>query len=306
MGWIQMLEKTYDACEAIVGKKVNEDPILLPISHSTANAQIEVTIDLKGKFMPALSGIIPKDGEDKITIIPVTEDSASRSNGSCPHALCDKLCYVAGDYSLYTNEDKTEYYNDYINSLRKWTSSEFSNKWLQCVYLYLKKATLIQDLIKAKLLVLAEDGFLSENENKIQSVAQKDAMVRFAVWDNGEKHELWKEPEMYHSFIEYYKTNLHNCNIDYVTGEKIQCSEKHPSKIRNSGDKAKIFSANDTSGFTYRGRFANREQAASIGYETSQKAHNALRWLLARQGKYIDGEMTVVWKLPQNLKRKRF
>ena len=158
MGWIQMLEKTYDACEAIVGKKVNEDPILLPISHSTANAQIEVTIDLKGKFMPALSGIIPKDGEDKITIIPVTEDSASRSNGSCPHALCDKLCYVAGDYSLYTNEDKTEYYNDYINSLRKWTSSEFSNKWLQCVYLYLKKATLIQDLIKAKLLVLAEDG----------------------------------------------------------------------------------------------------------------------------------------------------
>ena len=82
LGWIQMLEKTYDACEAIVGKKVNEDPILLPISHSTANAQIEVTIDLKGKFMPALSGIIPKDGEDKITIIPVTEDSASRSNGA--------------------------------------------------------------------------------------------------------------------------------------------------------------------------------------------------------------------------------
>ena len=38
-------------------------------------------------------------------------------------------------------------------------------------------------------MVLAEDGFLSENENKIQSVAQKDAMVRFAVWDNGEKHE---------------------------------------------------------------------------------------------------------------------
>ena len=57
--------------------------------------------------------------------------------------------------------------------MRKWTSSEFFNKWLQCVYLYLKKATLIQDLIKAKLLVLAEDGFLSENENKIQSVAQK-------------------------------------------------------------------------------------------------------------------------------------
>ena len=52
LGWIQMLEKTYDACESIVGKKVNEDPILLPISHSTANAQLEVTIDMDGNFMP--------------------------------------------------------------------------------------------------------------------------------------------------------------------------------------------------------------------------------------------------------------
>lgn len=283
---------------------MNEDPILLPISHSTANAQLEVTIDMDGNFMPALSGIIPKDGEDKITIIPVMASSRSGKQSS-PHALGDKLCYVAGDYSLYTNEDKTEYYNDYLNNLRKWTMSEFSNKWLQCVYIYLKKATLIQDLIKAKVLVLSEGGLLSECENKIQSIAQKEAMVRFAVWDSGEKHELWKEPEMYQSFIEYYKTNLCNYNIDYVTGERMSCSEKHPWKIRNSGDQAKLLSANDTSGFTYRGRFANREQAASIGYETSQKAHNALRWLLARQGKYIDGEMTVVWKLPQNLKRKK-
>lgn len=112
LGWIQMLEKTYDACESIVGKKVNEDPILLPISHSTANAQLEVTIDMDGNFMPALSGIIPKDGEDKITIIPVMASSRSGKQSS-PHALGDKLCYVAGDYSLYTNEDKTEYYNDY-------------------------------------------------------------------------------------------------------------------------------------------------------------------------------------------------
>ena len=82
---------------------------------------------------------------------------------------------------------------------------------------------------------------MSENENKIQSVAQKDAMVRFAVWDNGEKHELWKEPEMYHSFIEYYKTNLHNCNIDYVTGEKIQCSEKHHRKSEIPGIKQRFF-----------------------------------------------------------------
>lgn len=36
-----------------------------------------------------------------------------------------------------------------------------------------EKATLIQDLIKAKVLVLSEGGLLSECENKIQSIAQK-------------------------------------------------------------------------------------------------------------------------------------
>lgn len=88
MGWTQMLEKTYDVCQSIVGKQVNEDPILLPISHSTANAQIEVTIDLDGNFVPTLSGTILKDEADKITIIPVTEDSASRGNG------CNPACFA--------------------------------------------------------------------------------------------------------------------------------------------------------------------------------------------------------------------
>lgn len=65
---------------------------------------------------------------------------------------------------------------------------------------------------------------------------------------------------------------------------------------------AKLISGNDERGFTYRGRFENRGQAVSVGYESSQKTHNALRWLLARQGKYIDGEVTVAWKLSDDTK----
>ncbi len=302
MGWTQMLEKTYDVCQSIVGKQVNEDPILLPISHSTANAQIEVTIDLDGNFVPTLSGTILKDEADKITIIPVTEDSASRGNGCNPHALHDKLCYVAGDYTKYTGENKDEYYNDYLDHLKRWVTSEYSNEWLESVYTYLRKASLICDLVNTKILVLGENGLLSENENKLQENPQKDALVRFAVWDGMEKHELWKEERVYRSFTEYYITTLKNQSTDYVTGEVMKCSEKHPSKIRNSVDMAKLISGNDERGFTYRGRFENRGQAVSVGYESSQKAHNALRWLLARQGKYIDGEVTVAWKLSDDTK----
>lgn len=195
MGWTQMLEKTYDVCQSIVGKQVNEDPILLPISHFTANAQIEVTIDLDGNFVPTLSGTILKDEADKITIIPVTEDSASRGNGCNPHALHDKLCYVAGDYTKYTGENKDEYYNDYLDHLKRWVTSEYSNEWLESVYTYLRKASLICDLVNTKILVLGENGLLSENENKLQENPQKDALYALQygmVWKSmncGKKKE---------------------------------------------------------------------------------------------------------------------
>ncbi|MEG0663302.1 MAG: type I-C CRISPR-associated protein Cas8c/Csd1, partial [Anaerovoracaceae bacterium] len=58
----------------------------------------------------------------------------------------------------------------------------------------------------------------------------------------------------------------------------------HPNKIRNTGDKAKLISANDSSGFTYRGRFLNYDEAALVSYEVSQKAHNALKYLIKKQG----------------------
>lgn len=73
------------------------------------------------------------------------------------------------------------------------------------------------------------------------------------------------------------------------------CSDKHPSKIRNSADKAKLISGNDESGFTYRGRFTAKEQAVSVGYDASQKAHNVLRWLIQKQGYTRDESAIVCW-----------
>lgn len=56
-----------------------------------------------------------------------------------------------------------------------------------------------------------------------------------------------------------------------------------------------MISSNDTSGFTFRGRFRTSRDAASISYEASQKAHNALKWLIAKQGYSIDGKTFLVW-----------
>lgn len=68
-----------------------------------------------------------------------------------------------------------------------------------------------------------------------------------------------------------------------------------PYKIRNAGDRAKLISSNDSTNFTFRGRFDNAEEALSIGYETTQKAHSALRWLVGRQGVQNGDQTILVW-----------
>ena len=66
---------------------------MLPLYHSTASAQITVTIDMTGNFKSA--ELVEDD--DKVTCIQVTEKSSARTNNIAPHMLCDTLRYLAGD-----------------------------------------------------------------------------------------------------------------------------------------------------------------------------------------------------------------
>jgi len=88
--------------------------------------------------------------------------------------------------------------------------------------------------------------------------------------------------------------------LSYLNGDETQIAYLHPKKIRNEGDGAKLISANDETNFTFRGRFANKEEAFSIGYEDSQKAHNALKWIIRRQGRTWNGLTVVTWESDLN------
>lgn len=44
------------------------------------------------------------------------------------------------------------------------------------------------------------------------------------------------------------------------------------------------------------GRFLKKEDAFSIGYETSQKMHNALKWIIRKQGYSFDTLKLVTWQ----------
>ena len=295
LAWMKVLADTYDTYENLVGVCRDAQPVLLPIAHSTANAQIEITINAMGQLLACAK--VEKGNE--VTIIPVTEDSASRSSGVAPHSLCDKLCYIAKDYSFYTKENKEKYFEKYIEQLSGWVKSGSAHPMVEAIYRYLSKGTVICDLLEAGILELDADGVLSDKVNKIQGYKQTEAFVRFIVYlqnrDDETENRVWKNSEVYNNYVEYYSSTLNDKDVCYVTGKYEVCTDKHPSKIRNTADKAKLISGNDESGFTYRGRFANKQQAVTVGYFTSQKAHNALKWLLQKQGYRKDEAAFVSW-----------
>jgi CRISPR-associated protein Csd1 len=78
-----------------------------------------------------------------------------------------------------------------------------------------------------------------------------------------------------------------------VSGEEAPLAVNHPKRLRHGADGAKIISSNDGSGYTFRGRFSVPAEAYGVGSAVTQKAHNALRWLIARQG-YKQGDQVIV------------
>lgn len=296
MAWLKTLADTYDVYADLAGVVKDDQPVLLPISHSTFNAQIEVVIDENGNFVDARK---LEKGSDAVTIIPVTEDSASRSSGIAPHPLCDKLCYIAGDYFAYTGDPKENYYEAYMEQLQDWAESEYTHPAVWAIWNYLEKKSLIHDLIASKILEPDDSGKLTDRV-KIQGLGQTGAAVRFCVY-GVDIPEVWKNQELYDKYSAYYQKKAGGKKLCYASGRTEICSDKHPSKIRSSGDKAKLISGNDETGFTYRGRFTTKEQAVSVGYDVSQKAHNALRWLIQKQGYTRDEAAIVTWVVNRNM-----
>ena len=312
MSWLLNLYETYQSNLDRVGeieKKYNgQEYTLLPISHTTQTAHIEVSVTEDGEFHS--SEILDKS--DANTLIPCTEDSASRAGSKvAPYPLHDKLSYVAGDFVAYGGEiKKEEPFPYYINKLGEWASSPYATAKVKSIYNYLSKRRLIEDLVEAGILYVDENDKLIDTWDKnaeallgdkppifsTVSGGQVSAFIRFNVYSPTEiLIKVWKDPEMYDSFIKFYRDFLNEEDYCYVTGRIMPGADRHANKIRNAGDKAKLISANDTSGFTFRGRFNKANEVANISYDVSQKAHNALKWLINKQGKVVDQRVFLVW-----------
>jgi len=310
MSWIEKLHETYLNCSGVAAFEAKP---LTPISHTTQQAHIEIIIDEAGNFRRA--SVIPK--EYSTTLIPCTEKSGGRA-GSKPvnHPLCDKLQYVAGDFIDFGGSVTSGYAKNphephqlFLKDLQAWVASDPYQPKLNAILAYIQKGKVMADLVQNKILPVADD---SEQPSLLKKwMGEKDEMPEiFRVIPNTQSPEAafvrwqvessenvntapWEDKKLIESWINYYKSNQEKVGLCMVDGEECTLSEQHPAKLRHAGDKAKLISSNDTSGYTYRGKFIVSDQVVGVGFEVTQKAHNALRWLINRQG-YRNGDQVIV------------
>ena len=304
MSWMQKLYRTY---ESILEQGVTDDTEpLTPVGHTIQNAHIVIVIDGQGNFQTARV-MPPKTA----ILLPATESSENRTSGEAPHPLADKIQYVAKDYADYGGEKKA-YFDGYLKQLKAWCESSFAHPKVQAVLNYVAKGRVVADLVEAGIFQLDLDGkVLNKWETEgdappIFSVLPKtkgeiefgSALVCWQVEIAGDvRSQTWTDKTIQQSWADYAASEKTEKGFCLVQGEKAVISTMHPAKLRHTGDKAKLISSNDTAGYTFRGRFATAEEAASVSADVSAKAHSALRWLISRQGIRNGDQVTVAWAI---------
>lgn len=272
MGLMQKAIETYDAMEHLAGVEIEGRETLAPIGHLITGAKIEITIDRNGAFIQARA-------VDMKIVIPVTEKSSGRTSKPEAHPLCEQLGYMLPG---------TEKYSLYLKGLEAWAGSEFTNPKINAILQYVKTGTIAEDLAKADLIKYDEKGKLKN---------EKD-MICWIVHGLGEKSgPVWNDLELQKEFQKYYeKTQDKNETVTcMLTGVQTAEAGQHLKGVFSFNGNAKIISANDKANFTYLGRFMTDQEALTVGYEASQKAHNALKWLISNQGTVRGGRAFLCW-----------
>ena len=283
MGLLQKAVETYDAMAHRAGVMYQEEkePLAL-VSHIMVRGQIEITLDQDGNFVSARA--MGKD--DAKIIIPVTEESAGRTSAPCAHPLCDQLGYVAP-------YDETKL-SLYLAALLDWEGSPYTHPKLRPIQNYVQGGTILADLSKAGIVQLDLDGRPADGK----------MMVCWTVNGLGEGSNgtCWEDKSLMQAFADYIAAKRSGSPpaLCMVTGKMEASASQHPKGIVALNGNAKLISANDSSGFTYRGRFNSSDQAATVSYTASQKAHCTLRWLAANQGVSFGNRTFLCWN-PQGI-----
>ena len=276
------LIETYDN---VLGNEPDGMQKIAPIGHQYSGEgkpTIDVCIDRDGNYLEAT--VHEKDSGK--TLLAVTEESAARTSlgaATVPHALNDKLKYMSSHHFL--NKDrKNPSYIAYISQLSAWCDSDYSCEEIKAVCRYLKNHDVVEDLI-------AHDELeKSKKDGTINLKKYEDYIVRWMILHPEEEQEArtWKNEKVLQSWSRYYQMchKEKEKGLDGITGQIDDLELRHPKAVSTYGNSKLISTATkEDSTLHFKGeRFTDEQQILQIGYESSQKMHSALSWLIDTQG----------------------
>lgn len=284
MSLLNRLYETYNRCleNDLVDncKNIDNDTVLLPLFHTNKRSNgadiIEITLDDDAKFIDAQ--YLPKD--DWI-IFPVTEDSIARSSGPAPHPLCDSFKYLSNIHSGN--------HEGYLMGLENWyvySQNEDPCEELTVIRNYAMRADIATDIIdfiyKDKKPSLEKYNLTYFEEKNGKEVKRKVDLEKIIITFKLELHKtitVTKSKVLHLNYEKYQRYMLDNKeqNICDISNQFQYCTSKHRGLFGNS----KIISISCNPGkYTYYGRFKDGKEIMRIGYETSQKIHNMLKYLM--------------------------
>lgn len=279
MDFFTSLLKAYEKAEEIglVDQQSGDNPVLLPIYHTSLKSNgkniIAVKLDQDGSFYKA-----EFMSDNQTIIFPVTANSVARSGSNPePHPFVDKFSY-------YISEVSQSQCDDFRKQLASWIAYCEEGK-VKDFLMKIQHFILQTDFLSSILQSLYGDHYqreglkitYSDSDGKNKTVDLSAYFLEFSIVRfNGFKDEsVTSYKELHQSYISFVRANQDNLGICNISGRMEQITNKHRGLMGN----AKIISVSNK-GEAYKGRFKEREDVFSVGYETSEKIHLMIKYLL--------------------------
>ena len=309
--------------------------ILAPIGHIIVKAKIDITLDGYGNLFgepltvgkdvadtlipctpesaSRTSGLSPHPLHDTLQYIArdyelYTEEHKTRSIN--PDYLLYEFYVKKYEGGTKKSEKLLTPYEMHCKLLKSWCSSDYSHPKIEAVYQYIANHDVIQDLVEHKILFKDGNNAIVQRWNKTGGPkppifdltnSNEDILksfVRFRVdLNDGSPVNLWEDTEVQKCYERFClaQAGVEERKLCYASGKEEIVTERHFKVIRFPGDGAKLISCNDSTGYTYRGRFEKGDECAIIGLEASHKAMNILRWLIRKQGYTNAKKVFLAW-----------
>lgn len=296
MSFLNSLLEAYDSSieQDIVDKHDGNNTILLPIYHTSlkSNGEDVIKVELTTDSKVVNANFVLKD---EVIIFPVTSDSVARSGKNPPsHPLVDKLIYLSNENS--------ELHELFLNTFNPWYYSlEESEvkKFLQVIKKFISNSNFLDEVIENLL-----DGreykrtglkveYKHDDKKEKKTIDLSKVFLTFVVNDfigykNVSVTDYVELHNNYIHFVEQQNTQKIKCNI---SGKEEQQATKHRGLMGN----AKLISVSNNTE-TYKGRFQSGADIIQIGYQSSEKIHLMLKYLLENKNsrKWLSGQQYLI------------